>query len=54
MLLLTPLPGRSSRRVFVHHNPAVVKKLKQKEFLALKQGNMTVSEYLDEFRPPLE
>jgi hypothetical protein len=25
-----------------------VKKLKQKEFLALKQGNMTVSEYLDE------
>jgi hypothetical protein len=26
-----------------------VKKLKQKEFLTLKQGNMTVSEYLDEF-----
>jgi hypothetical protein len=26
-----------------------VKKLKPKEFLALKQGNMTVSEYLDEF-----
>jgi hypothetical protein len=26
-----------------------VKKLKQKEFLALKKGNMTVSEYLDEF-----
>jgi hypothetical protein len=26
-----------------------VKKLKQKEFLALKQGNMTVTEYLDEF-----
>jgi hypothetical protein len=26
-----------------------VKKLRQKEFLALKQGNMTVSEYLDEF-----
>jgi hypothetical protein len=26
-----------------------VKKLKKKEFLALKQGNMTVSEYLDEF-----
>jgi hypothetical protein len=26
-----------------------VKKQKQKEFLALKQGNMTVSEYLDEF-----
>jgi hypothetical protein len=26
-----------------------VKKLKKKEFLALKQGNMIVSEYLDEF-----
>jgi hypothetical protein len=26
-----------------------VKKLKQKEFLTLKQDNMTVSEYLDEF-----
>jgi hypothetical protein len=26
-----------------------VKKLKQKEFLTLKQGNMTVSEYPDEF-----
>jgi hypothetical protein len=26
-----------------------VKKLKKKEFLALKQGNMTVSEYLDQF-----
>jgi hypothetical protein len=32
-----------------HHIPAGVKKLKQKEFLALKKGNMTVSEYLDEF-----
>jgi hypothetical protein len=32
-----------------HHIPAGVKKLKQKEFLALKQGNMTDSEYLDEF-----
>jgi hypothetical protein len=32
-----------------HHIPAGVKKLKQKEFIALKQGNMTVSEYLDEF-----
>jgi hypothetical protein len=32
-----------------HHIPTGVKKLKQKEFLALKQGNMTVSEYLDEF-----
>jgi hypothetical protein len=32
-----------------HHILAGVKKPKQKEFLALKQGNMTVSEYLDEF-----
>jgi hypothetical protein len=32
-----------------HHIPGGVKRLKQKEFLALKQGNMTVSEYLDEF-----
>jgi hypothetical protein len=32
-----------------HHIQAGVKKLKQKEFLALKQGNITVSEYLDEF-----
>jgi hypothetical protein len=32
-----------------HHIPAGVKNLKLKEFLALKQGNMTVSEYLDEF-----
>jgi hypothetical protein len=31
-----------------HHIPAGVKKLKQKEFLALKQGNMIVSEYLDD------
>jgi hypothetical protein len=26
-----------------------VKKLKKKEFLTLKQGNMTVNEYLDKF-----
>jgi hypothetical protein len=32
-----------------HHIPDGVKKLKQKGFLALKQGNMTVSEYLDGF-----
>jgi hypothetical protein len=36
-------------RFRTHHIPAGVKMLKQKEFLALKQGNMTVSEYLDEF-----
>ena len=32
-----------------HHVPAGVIKLKQKEFLALKQGNMSVSEYKDKF-----
>ena len=32
-----------------HHIPAGVIKLKQKEFLALKQGNMSVSEYRDKF-----
>ncbi|XP_072151463.1 uncharacterized protein [Setaria viridis] len=32
-----------------HHIPAGVMKLKQKEFLALKQGNMTISEYRDKF-----
>ena len=32
-----------------HHVPAGVIKLKQKEFLALKQGNMSVSEYRDKF-----
>jgi hypothetical protein len=32
-----------------HRIPVGVKMLKQKEFLALKQGNMAVSEYLDEF-----
>ena len=32
-----------------HHVPAGVIKLKQKEFLALKQGNMLVSEYRDKF-----
>jgi hypothetical protein len=31
------------------HIPTCVKKLKQKEFLVVKQGNMTVSEYIDEF-----
>jgi len=32
-----------------HHVPAGVIKLKHKEFLALKQGNMSVSEYRDKF-----
>jgi hypothetical protein len=33
----------------VHRNPSGVIKLKQREFLALKQGNMSVNEYLDKF-----
>ena len=32
-----------------HHIPTGVIKLKQKEFLALKQGSMSVSEYRDKF-----
>ena len=32
-----------------NHIPAGVMKLKQKEFLAVKQGNMSVSEYRDKF-----
>jgi hypothetical protein len=32
-----------------YHIPSGVIKLKQKEFLALKQGNMSVTEYLDKF-----
>jgi hypothetical protein len=32
-----------------HHIPAGAMKLKQKEFLALKQGNMSVSGYRDRF-----
>jgi hypothetical protein len=33
----------------VHHKPSGVIKLKQREFLALKQANMSVNEYLDKF-----
>jgi hypothetical protein len=33
----------------VHHIPSGATKLKQTEFLALKQGNMSVNEYLDKF-----
>jgi hypothetical protein len=33
----------------VHHIPSGVIKLKQIEFLTLKQGNMSVNEYLDKF-----
>ena len=32
-----------------HHVPAGLMKLKKKEFLALKQGGMTVAEYHDKF-----
>ena len=32
-----------------HHIPVGVMKLKQKEFLAVKQGNMSVREYRDKF-----
>jgi hypothetical protein len=32
-----------------HHIPDGVLKLKQREFLALKQGNMSVNKYLDKF-----
>jgi hypothetical protein len=52
MLHLTPSPGRSSKDNFrVHHILSGVIKLKQREFLALKQGNMSVNEYLDKFTP---
>jgi hypothetical protein len=33
----------------MHHIPSGAIKLKQREFLALKQGNMSVNEYLDKF-----
>jgi hypothetical protein len=33
----------------VHHIPSGMIKLKQREFLTLKQGNMSVNEYLDKF-----
>jgi hypothetical protein len=32
-----------------HHIPSGIMKLKNKEFLSLTQGNMTVSEYRDRF-----
>jgi hypothetical protein len=50
MLLLDTITWQEFQESFrTHHIPTGVKKLKQKEFLTLKQGNMTVSEYLDEF-----
>jgi hypothetical protein len=33
----------------VHHIPSGVIKLKQREFLAIKQDNMSVNKYLDKF-----
>jgi hypothetical protein len=32
-----------------YHIPAGLMKIKKKEFLSLKQGNMTLSEYRDKF-----
>jgi hypothetical protein len=32
-----------------HHNSSGIIKLKQKEFLSLKQGSMSVSKYRDKF-----
>jgi hypothetical protein len=50
MLYLTPSPGRNSGIVFACITfPLVRSSLKQREFLALKQGNMSVNEYLDKF-----
>jgi hypothetical protein len=34
-----------------HRIPSGIVKLKQKEFLALKRGNMSVSEYREKFTP---
>ncbi|WVZ70433.1 hypothetical protein U9M48_019104 [Paspalum notatum var. saurae] len=36
-------------RVLSHHVPAGIMKMKKKEFLSLKQGNMSVTEYHDKF-----
>ena len=45
-----PITWQEFRSVFrSHHVPARLMKLKKKEFLALKQGSMTVAEYRDKF-----
>ncbi|WVZ53873.1 hypothetical protein U9M48_004761 [Paspalum notatum var. saurae] len=37
------------KRFRSHHVPAGIMKMKKKEFLSLKQGNMSVTEYRDKF-----
>ena len=50
VLKLIPSLGKSFARAFrSHHVPAGLMKLKKKEFLALKQGSMSVAEYRDKF-----
>jgi len=45
-----PITWAEFRSAFrTHHVPAGLMKLKKKEFLALKQGGMTVAEYRDKF-----
>jgi hypothetical protein len=47
MMLPMLLPGQNQFRNY--HIPVGLMKIKKKEFLSLKQGNMSVSEYRDEF-----
>jgi hypothetical protein len=47
MQMLTPSRGMSSRLVSVTTMPRDTMKLKKKEFTDLKQGSMTVNEYLN-------
>jgi hypothetical protein len=49
MQMLTPSHGMSSRLVSVTTMPRGTMKLKKKEFTDLKQGSMTVNEYLNSF-----
>ena len=45
-----PITWAEFRSAFrTHHMPAGLMKLKKKEFLALKQGSMTIAEYRDKF-----
>ena len=45
-----PITWQEFRSAFrSHHVPAGLMKLKKKEFLALKQGSMTIAEYRDKF-----
>jgi hypothetical protein len=49
MMLLTLLLGLNSPQFRNYHIPAGLMKIKKKVFLSLKQGNMSISEYHDEF-----